>query len=214
MTGLRAIPLAGLLLLAGSSPSFSASPPALGLDIVVRVATCDGKPVRSRRWVTEHVDAARQIFGAHGIDLRTRVEAFVPARCELVTRAHRDGLAPHAPRGQVVVLVVRRAQDVDVPTYNLMGVHWRYGGGKRAYRGRRWVILTARARPPVLAHELCHYLGLRHDPAGGNLMTPGPSDPIWRRPGARPAGWKPVLTAAQARKVRAAVRRRGRAARK
>jgi len=203
----RALPVVvGLLFLPSFSPA--AKLPRLELELLIRVATCEGgKPVKPRSWVKAHVDAANRIFKAHAVEIRARTEDFRPARCELSTRADRDGLAPHATPGKVVVLVVRRARDVDLRSYDLMGVHWRFGGKSRALEGRRWIILTARARPPVLAHELCHYLGLRHDPAGGNLMTPGPSDPVWRRKGRKPRRWKPLLTSAQARKVRAAVAR-------
>jgi hypothetical protein len=195
------------VLLASFAPlkAQAAKRPKLTLDLLIRVASCKGKPVKPRSWVKAHVDAANKIFGAHAIEIQARTEAFKPRKCELTTRADRDGLAPHATPGKVVVLVVRRAQDVDLRSYNLMGVHWRYGGESPELKGRRWIILTARARPPVLAHELCHYLGLRHDRKGGNLMTPGPSDPIWRREGRKPKKWKPLLTRKQARRVRAAV---------
>ena len=172
----------------------------LKLTLHIRMAMCDGKPVQPTAWVDGHVAAANRILTPHGIKLVALQNTFTPKRCELVTRAHRDALAAYTPLGQVNVLVVRRAQDLDTPTYDLMGVHWRAGG-------TRWIILTARARPPVLAHELCHYLGLRHDPAGGNLMTPGPSDPSWSGPGRKPAPWKPLLTRSQALRVRAAVSR-------
>lgn len=187
--------------------------PILELPLTVRVARCDGKPVKPDAWVEAHVKATNRILEPHaGVVIRASVEPFTPARCQLLSRAHRDGLAPHAPPGRVSVLLVQRARDLDLPSYNLMGVHWRFGGSDARFSGRRWIILTARARPPVLAHELCHYLGLRHDPAGGNLMTPGPSDPAWRRKQDRPARWKPILTPRQARRVRAAVRRVLRAA--
>ena len=201
-----------LALLATPSPSL-AKRETIELPLQVRVARCDGKPVKPDSWVAAHVKAANRILEPHaGVVLTATVERFEPDRCELLTRAHRDALASHASPGAVTVLVVRRARDVDLPSYNLMGVHWRYGGKEAAHQGRRWIILTARARPPVLAHELCHYLGLRHDPAGGNLMAPGPSDPSWRHPETRPAPWKPTLTRSQARRVRAAVRRLRRAA--
>ncbi len=107
---------------------------------------------------------------------------------------------------EITVLVMKRVQDVDVPSYNLMGVHWRYRGSDPALGGRRWVYLTGRAKPPVLAHELCHYFGVPHDPEGGNLMTPGPSDPVWKTDHA-PKPYRPILTPAQARRLAAGIRR-------
>lgn len=200
---LRLTLLAGLLL----SSSAEARKPPIELPLLVRLARCGGKPVKPEAWVKAHVAAANRILEPHGVSLVATVEPFTPERCELTSRAQRDALAPHAAPGKLVVLVVKRAQDLDLPSYNLMGVHWRYGGDDASLEGRRWIILTARARPPVLAHELCHYLGLRHDRAGGNLMAPGPSDPIWRGKGKKPAPWAPRLTASQARRVRAAARR-------
>jgi len=199
----KRLPLLTLFLCAGAE----ARQPPIELPLLVRLARCDRKPVKPEAWVKAHVEAANRILEPHGVSLTATVEAFTPARCELTSRAHRDALARHAAPGKVVVLVVQRAQDLDLPSYNLMGVHWRYGGGDPSLAGRRWIILTARARPPVLAHELCHYLGLRHDRAGGNLMAPGPSDPIWRGKGKKPAPWAPRLTKSQARRIRAAARR-------
>lgn len=178
------------------------------MSVLIRVATCDGKPVHPPTWIDGHVKAANEVFAPHGVRLVVRRDTFTPEKCRLVTRADRNALAAHvgpAPAAlrqspRVTVLVVQSARDLEVHTYNLMGVHWRY-------RGKRWIIFTARARPPVLAHELCHFFGIRHDPAGGNLMTPGPSDPIWRRPGPKPKKWSASLTRAQGRRLRAALRR-------
>jgi hypothetical protein len=112
------------------------------------------------------------------------------------------------PKDGVTVLVLPRVRDIDTPSYNLMGVHWRYQGKDPKLRGRRWVFLTARGKPPVLAHELGHYFGLRHDPRGGNLMTPGPSDPIWHNKGAtKPKPFKPIFVRWQQRVIRRSVRK-------
>ncbi len=180
--------------------------PLLKLNLTVRIATCEGKPVRDKAWLEAHVTAANKVFAPHKILLSVKKENFTPAKCNLITRKDRHALASHVSPGTVTVLVMGRIQDVDLPSYNLMGVHWRYRGKDARFKGRRWVFLTKRARPPVLAHELCHYLGLPHDPAGGNLMTPGPSDPIWKK-GPRPKKFSPVLTATQARRIRARIRR-------
>lgn len=183
-------------------------PVALTIPLLIRVAVCGGKPVRSAAWVKQHLSAAAAVLAPHGVRIAARQEPFTPERCALLTRTHRHALAAHAQDDRVTVLVVQRARDLDVPSYDLMGVHWRYKGPDAALAGRRWILLTARARPPVLAHELCHYFGLPHDPAGGNLMTPGPSAPIWKDPARpKPSPFSPVLTGAQARRLRRELQR-------
>jgi hypothetical protein len=180
----------------------------LELPLLLRVAVCGAKPARTKTWIDAHVAAAAKVFAPHGVKLVARQERFSPARCVLLTRAHRHAMAIHAPADQLTVLVMKRVRDVDVLDYNLMGVHWRYRGKDAKLAGRRWVFLTARARPPVLAHELAHFLGLPHDPVGGNLMTPGPSAPIWKDPAkVKPQPFKPILTRRQARRLRRNLRR-------
>jgi hypothetical protein len=170
---------------------------ALPVALTIRVADCGG-PTRPPEWVTAQVEAARALLAPHGIALTARTETFTPPACQALTRADRDRFAGSVgATGSVTVLVLPRVRDLDVPSYDLMGVHWRTGA-------RRWVFLTARARPPVLAHELCHFFGLPHDPAGGNLMTPGPSSPQWRS-ATPPRPFAPLLTPAQVRRLRAGV---------
>jgi len=200
-------PLILALLLCSLAANGAGRPRVLTLPLQVRVARCGGKPVRREAWVKEHLEAARRVLAPQGIRLAATRDSFRPARCVLLDRAQRHALAEHVDPARVTVLVVERARDLELTSYDLMGVHWRYRGDDSRYQGRRWVILTARARPPVLAHELAHYLGLPHDPAGGNLMTPGPSAPIWRGSGAKPKPFAPLLTDAQGERLRAAVRR-------
>ena len=145
------------------------------------------------------MNAAREVLAPHGIGVVAVTEPFTPARCQLLTRVDRNALAAQVNMdGTVTVLVVSRVRDLDVPSYDLKGVHWKAAG-------RRWIYLTASAKPPVLAHELAHYFGLPHDPAGGNLMTPGPSSPAWKskRP---PAPFAPILTGPQVQRLRAGLK--------
>jgi hypothetical protein len=203
--------LAILLVGPFSSPASARKDPVLELPIRIRVALCAGKPIEPAAWILRHVEAANAVLEPHGVRLVSRQDTFTPEKCELAHAEDRDALASHITPSEVTILVVQRAQDLEVPTYNLRGVHWRYRGEDASFQGYHWVILTARAEPPVLAHELCHYLGLPHDPAGGNLMTPGPSASIWRRKGPKPKKFAPVLTRAQGNTLYEAVRRlRGR----
>jgi hypothetical protein len=214
--------LASVLVAVVTVPA-DAKPGSLGENLSVRlrirVAECadggDGARVAARPpgWVDDHVKAVQALLAPHGITVTAERETFAPGICEVLTRADRDALAEHvvAERGggkdregdrAVTVLVLPRVRDLDVLTYDLMGVHWRGGG-------RRWIFLTARAQPPVLAHELCHYFGLPHDPAGGNLMTPGPSSPLWKS-AHPPRPFAPVLTPGQVERLRAGITARGR----
>ena len=183
------------------------SPNTLTVPLHIYVAKCGPEklPVRPEAWVKEHVAAAQTVLLPHEVRLSASISAFHPQRCELLGALHRDAMAKHVTGDNVVpVLLVQRVRDLDVLDYDLMGVHWRYAGKEAQLIGRRWIFLTSRAQPPVLAHELCHFFGLPHDPGGGNLMTPGPSapaSPIMKSP--RP--FKPLLTPAQATALRAGI---------
>lgn len=204
-----------LLLLLGVAIAFvvalAAPSPAelrgeLAIQLRIRVGQCPdqagGGPraTQSGDWIEAHVQAATALLAPHAVRITAVTEPFTPSLCQLLTRADRDAFAGEVKMdGAITVLVVPRVRDLALPTYDLKGVHWRA-------RGRRWIFLTASARPPVLAHELAHYFGLPHDPAGGNLMTPGPSSPAWRSP-RPPAPFAPVLTPAQVKILRRGIAR-------
>ena len=98
--------------------------------------------------------------------------AAVPA--EIVTVADRDDLAASATPAEVVhVFVVAALADKDEEGAWIRGVHWRYGGTRKALRGRRYVILSRIAGEDTLAHELGHFFGLPHSETDGNLMKTG-----------------------------------------
>jgi hypothetical protein len=194
------IPLCLALLAVAAAPP---PPPTLSVSLKIRIAACAGADgTLTPAWVDAHVQAVQTLLSPHGITVTATRHSFVPPTCEALTREDRDRFAAAVTPGPgVTVLVVPRVRDLDVLSYDLQGVHWRAGG-------RRWIFLTARARPPVLAHELCHYFGLPHDPAGGNLMTPGPSSPAWQS-ARKPRGFAPRLNPAQVRRLRAGIAREG-----
>ncbi len=180
----------------------------LTVPVFAQIATCPrtNQPERSQAWLQAHVEAANLVFKPHRILLLVSFDAFEFPRCDLTNRADRNAVAAYVRHEKVVpVVVVNKVRDLEVPTYNLMGVHWRYGGKRPGLAGRRWIFLTARAEPPVLAHELCHFFGLPHDREGGNLMTPGPSSSAWRS-ATPPRPFAPVLTQPQANALRAGIR--------
>jgi len=203
------LPLLGVataLVSALAAPSPADAHGELAIQLRIRVAQCPDQAggarvaVQPGDWIEAHVQAATALLAPHAIRITAVTEPFTPALCQLLTRADRDAFAGEVTMdGAITVLVVPRVRDLQLPTYDLKGVHWRA-------RGRRWIFLTAGARPPVLAHELAHYFGLPHDRAGGNLMTPGPSSPAWRslRP---PAPFAPSLTPAQIENLRKGIAR-------
>ena len=152
------------------------------------------------QWVDEHVTAARALLAPHGIAVTAITEPFTPSRCQLLTRADRDALA------------------ADV---NMDGDGDGAGGAPRARSGRAELRPEGRAlegraaaagssSPPMPGRRCwptswAHYFGLPHDPAGGNLMTPGPSSPAWKSPHP-PAPFAPVLTPMQVERLRAGIR--------
>jgi hypothetical protein len=189
----------------------AAAPTPLAIHLHIRVALCPGPdgtaaPTRPSAWVDEHLAGVQAVLGPHGIAVTSERDDFTPPHCEILSRADRDDFASQVPaaEGTITVLVVPLVRDLRVPSYNLRGVHWRAGK-------KEWIFLTARARPPTLAHELGHHFGLPHDPAGGNLMTPGPSSPAWQS-AHPPRPFAPLLEPQQVRRLRAGiVRRRGHA---
>lgn len=106
--------------------------------------------------------------------------AFSLARLETVRgaspvpdRAARDALAVHVARSrqgeptEVHVFVTERLVDVDDPTIDRMGVHWRLRRDRRAH----YVVLARSALPSTLAHELGHYFGNPHSATPDDVMS-------------------------------------------
>jgi hypothetical protein len=180
------------------------APAALTIHLHIRVALCpDGStsrvPARGSPWIDETLTGVRAILRPAGVAVTADSDVFTPPRCQVVTRDERDEFASQvvASDGGVTILVVPSVRDLRVPSYQLRGVHWRAGG-------RDWIFLTERGHAPALTHEIGHYFRLPHDPAGGNLMTPGPSSPAWQS-AHPPRPFAPLLVPAQVRRLRAGI---------
>jgi hypothetical protein len=165
--------LFGLLAVAALPLLAAATPVALAVHVAVDGA---GAPVADAAWIDDQVTVASGHLEGADVTVTWADAGDAGIASEIVTVADRDALAAAAPAdGRVHVFVVARLADKDVDGAWLNGVHWRYGGGKRAWRGRRYVILSREARSSaVLAHELGHFFGLGHTTNPSGLMTPGP----------------------------------------
>jgi hypothetical protein len=140
------------------------------LPLVFHVVTdADGRAVADAPFLTEALARANTIYAPYGIAFRDAGRSALPARHALLTsRADRDALLPYVRRGAIHCMVVATLMDVDEPGRERRGVHWYTRGAPRPHA----VLLSARAEPRVLAHELGHYLGLpEHRQVPGNVMS-------------------------------------------
>lgn len=147
--------------------------------LAVHVAEPGGAPVRDDAWIDAQIAAAEALFGALapgvGVHFRWTERRRGPVAQEaLETRADRDALgdaiadAPGEPR-LIHVFVVASLRDVDEPpgvNRPRMGVCWTH-----TVTRRRYIALSAIAKPSVLAHELGHFFGNAHTTEQDNLMS-------------------------------------------
>jgi hypothetical protein len=130
-----------------------------------------GGEVANDRLLELHLARANAIFAAHGVRFERTSRRTLPARfAALESRADRDALGEFWKRGAIECFVVGSLRDVDEPERMRQGVHWH----SSTHPGAHFVILSAGARPDVLAHELGHYLGNpKHSTGPDNLMSYG-----------------------------------------
>jgi hypothetical protein len=125
-----------------------------------------GAPVRSEAWVEEQIAAAERLFGPIGVHFRWTIRTRLPDKhLAMETRADRDGLADLLEPSAINVMIVQSLRDVDDPSLYRMGVCWRRRDGKP------YLIVSASARPTVLAHELGHFFGNPHSTTPNNVMS-------------------------------------------
>lgn len=140
--------------------------------LAVHVAEPGGVAVRDDAWIQEQLAAAEALFGAVGVHFRWIERRRGPTAQEhLATRSDRDALGAALAPGVINVFVVGSLRDVDEPPSASgprmrMGVCW-----TQTVTRRRYIALSAIAKPTVLAHELGHFFGNPHTTDQDNLMS-------------------------------------------
>jgi hypothetical protein len=150
------------------------------VPVTVHLAAGDDGPVARREWIDAFVERANQLYAPVEVSFQVSgTTTFETPGPEITKVAERHALAKLAePDGSIHIFVVRRLADKSIPGKWISGVHWRYAGQNRKWRGRRYIILSSRAvRVDTPAHELGHYFGLSHVKDDKNLMKPLPRDP-------------------------------------
>lgn len=139
--------------------------PIFGLSFAI--AKEAGEPIVDDAWVQAQIDDANRLFSPLGTRFRWTIEKpLAEPHGELHTRADRDALTPLMESGAIDVFLVRDLEDVDEPGRFRMGVCWTGRGGKR------FIVVSRKARPTVLAHELGHFFGNpQHSTVVNNLMS-------------------------------------------
>lgn len=128
-----------------------------------------------RVWIEAQLASANGLFAT--ADVAFTLSEIRPgpagALAAIEDRAARDALGGElatSPRGEptaVHVFLTTRLVDVDDPPNERMGVHWR----RRRARSVHYVIVSLRAWPTTLAHELGHYFGNPHSRTPNNIMS-------------------------------------------
>lgn len=138
------------------------------------------RPVRDESWWSAQLGVAKALFSPVRVDFYVRsVRVLRASLGEVLTREDRDAfLAQAKARDGIDVFLVRNLADVDVKGAFIRGVHWR----RRDNVKKRWVILSSKAQPEVLAHELGHFFGLPHSRYKVSIMNKTPrKEPPWSK---------------------------------
>ncbi|MBW2523315.1 MAG: hypothetical protein JRI23_04040 [Deltaproteobacteria bacterium] len=138
------------------------------------MAQHEGAPVVSDRWVTRQVAEAIRLMAPQGITIRKVAQRKLDPRfAALETPEDRDAVSAEVEPKVINVFIVRSLRDIHRTERFIMGVRWRL----RRNLAKDYVILSTKALPTTLAHELGHYLGNPHSPVDNNIMSYQRSDP-------------------------------------
>jgi len=149
------------------------------LPLTVHLAADGENPVAEREWIDAFIERANQLYAPVDVSFKVaKTPTFETPGPEITKVAERHALAEHAePDGSIHIFVVRRLADKKIPGKWISGVHWRYRGKNRKWKGRRYIILSRQAvRVDTPAHELGHYFGLGHVKNSKSRMQPIPRD--------------------------------------
>lgn len=142
--------------------------------LTVHVATEGGLPVVSRRHIARAVRRANRALDAYGVEVHVaRIELLKEGYTHLRGPKSRLRLAKKSGQdGTVHVFYVERVAMVRKHhgDRRVSGMHWRYHGIRRDYRGRQFVAVAHDAPSTTLVHELGHTFGLKHRKRDDNLM--------------------------------------------
>jgi hypothetical protein len=124
-------------------------------------------------WLGGQLEQANALFAPAGVSFVVSETRTSPAVGAIEDRTMRDGLGArvamsrHGEPTRIHVFLTERLVDIDDPPNERMGVHWR----RRRDRRVHYVIVSTRAWPTTLAHELGHYFGNPHSRTPNNLMS-------------------------------------------
>ncbi len=136
--------------------------------IQLHVARGESGLVVDPAWMATQLAMANQHFAP--LDVAFQLEAVDEAPAQVVrvaTVADRNALRPRIKGRVIHVFITGQLDDIDREGAEIRGVTWRAGE-------RKFVILSAKAPPHVLAHELGHVFGLPHSTYAISIMNKAP----------------------------------------